>query len=150
MIIFFSTNFHVTTHIFPITTPHPSPTPHPVFDTFPNKELIVVVRSTLSRKSGPAACRELKKLWSDRGVRVVEGEAMIELEDGATHFVSDEFARSSERSSNKLNRLLPSQKTDKGTEVCEVEGTRAIWCTGRGKPKPKPKPKPNPIPNPNP
>lgn len=26
-----------------------------VFDTFPNKELIIVVRSTLFRKSGPAA-----------------------------------------------------------------------------------------------
>ena len=36
-------------------------------------------------------------------MRVIEGEAMLDLEDGATHY-----------------------KTDKGTEVCEVEGTRAI------------------------
>lgn len=52
--------------------------------------------------------RVLKKLWESRGVRVVEGEAMLDLEDGATYY-----------------------KTDKGTEVCEVKGTRAIVSRGQ-------------------
>ena len=82
-----------------------------VRDSFPNKEMILVCRSTILRKSGPAAHPVLSKWWEERGVRVVAGEAMLPLEDGATHYV-----------------------TDKGTKVCPVEGTRAIWCTGRGAP----------------
>ena len=80
-----------------------------VRDAFPNKELILVCRSTILRKSGPVPHPILKADWEARGVRVVDHEAMLPLEDGATHYV-----------------------TDKGTKVCHVEGTRAIWCTGRG------------------
>ncbi len=82
-----------------------------VRDAFPNKELILVCRSTILRKSGPVPHPILKADWEARGVRVVDHEAMLPLEDGATHYV-----------------------TDKGTKVCPVEGTRAIWCIGRGAP----------------
>lgn len=81
-----------------------------VHDAFPNKEIIIVCRSTLLRKSGPLAHVKLKEFWEGEGARIVEGEAMLPLGPGATTY-----------------------RTEKGTAF-PVEGTRAIWCTGRGQP----------------
>ena len=80
-----------------------------VHDAFPKKEMVIVCRSTILRKSGPAAHKALTKHWESAGVKVVPNSAVLRPKEGDTHY-----------------------KTVDGVELCPIEGTRAIWCTGRG------------------
>jgi NADH dehydrogenase FAD-containing subunit len=81
-----------------------------IIDAFPNKEVIMVGRTTLLRRAGPEAHRILSAHWAEKGVKCYYNEEMLPLKDGDTHYT-----------------------TAKGTRI-PVDGTRAFWCTGRATP----------------
>jgi len=81
-----------------------------IIDAFPNKEVIMVGRSTLLRRAGPEAHRILSQHWKDKGVTCYYNEEMLPYKDGDTHY-----------------------ETAKGTKI-PVDGTRTFWCTGRATP----------------
>jgi len=81
-----------------------------IVDAFPNKEIIMIGRSTLLRRAGPEAHRMISEHWASKGVKCIFNEEMLPLKPGDTHYM-----------------------TVKGTKV-PIDGTRAFWCTGRDTP----------------
>ena len=81
-----------------------------IVDAFPDKEIIMVGRSTLLSRCGPEAHSLIAQHWAERGVKCYFHEEMLPYKPGDTHY-----------------------ETVKGTRI-PVDGTRAFWCTGRDTP----------------
>ena len=81
-----------------------------IVDAFPDKEIIMVGRSTILSRCGPEAHRLIAQHWAERGVKCYFHEEMQPYKAGDTHY-----------------------ETIKGTRI-PVDGTRTFWCTGRDTP----------------
>ena len=57
-----------------------------VHDAFPNKEIIIACRSTILRKSGPAAHKVLSDHWTKEGATLFTDAAVMRIQPGDTHY----------------------------------------------------------------